>query len=229
MPIVAHFHLLTVRRGKIAHSDSHHIKEVICDMKLDALIKTFWRLLQRDNRLSQRERRTGQSFTRQWIVVSRHEEAGIIKAAQCQPLLMLAKWRSGHDCGGGGRSKTSDSILLEEACQRFVSCPQVQQVYYVTGDFLTLLVLNVRDIMEYEALTRELSFLCAQYKVFKNDCRDAKRQARQKRIEQRVRKACKTSLNSQWFASRYELLQVFLKTSASRCDFCLSDCRCRVT
>lgn len=48
--------------------------------------------------------------------------------------------------------------LLEEARQRFVSCPQVQQVYYVTGDFDFLLVLNVRDMAEYEALTRELFF-----------------------------------------------------------------------
>ncbi len=46
--------------------------------------------------------------------------------------------------------------LLEEDKQRFVTCPQVQQVYYVTGDFDFLLVINVRDMAEYEALTREL-------------------------------------------------------------------------
>ncbi len=48
------------------------------------------------------------------------------------------------------------SDLLEEDKQRFVTCPQVQQVYYVTGDFDFLLVINVRDMAEYEALTREL-------------------------------------------------------------------------
>jgi DNA-binding Lrp family transcriptional regulator len=44
--------------------------------------------------------------------------------------------------------------LLEEDRQRFVNCPQVQQVYYVTGDFDFLLVINVRDMAEYEMLTR---------------------------------------------------------------------------
>ncbi len=46
-----------------------------------------------------------------------------------------------------------------------------RQVYYVTGDFDFLLVLNVRDMAEYEALTRELFlsffFPFRQYKVFK--------------------------------------------------------------
>lgn len=37
MPIVVQFSPFNgFGRGKIAHSDSHHIKEVICDMKLDA-------------------------------------------------------------------------------------------------------------------------------------------------------------------------------------------------
>ncbi|EJD1086053.1 Lrp/AsnC ligand binding domain-containing protein, partial [Salmonella enterica] len=49
----------------------------------------------------------------------------------------------------------------------FVSCPQVQQVYYVTGDFDFLLVLNVRDMAEYEALTRELFFSSGNIKSFK--------------------------------------------------------------
>ncbi len=37
-------------------------------------------------------------------------------------------------CAGGDR-KQAIQFALEEARQRFVSCPQVQQVYYVTGDF----------------------------------------------------------------------------------------------
>ncbi|MNN84430.1 Leucine-responsive regulatory protein [compost metagenome] len=48
--------------------------------------------------------------------------------------------------------------LLDEIKARFVSRPEVQQVYYVTGDFDFLLVLNVKDMTEYEALTREMFF-----------------------------------------------------------------------
>jgi DNA-binding Lrp family transcriptional regulator len=54
--------------------------------------------------------------------------------------------------------------LLEEDRQRFVNCPQVQQVYYVTGDFDFLLVINVRDMAEYEMLTRELFFVSGNIK-----------------------------------------------------------------
>ncbi|WP_373995970.1 Lrp/AsnC family transcriptional regulator [Klebsiella pneumoniae] len=57
--------------------------------------------------------------------------------------------------------------LLEEDKQRFVTCPQVQQVYYVTGDFDFLLVINVRDMAEYEALTRELFFASGNIKSFR--------------------------------------------------------------
>lgn len=58
--------------------------------------------------------------------------------------------------------------LLDQIKKRFVTCPQVQQVYYVTGDFDFLLVLNVRDMGEYEQLTRELFFFgnIKQFKTF---------------------------------------------------------------
>ncbi len=40
-------------------------------------------------------------------------------------------------------------------------------VYYVTGDFDFLLVINVRDMAEYEALTRELFFASGNIKSFR--------------------------------------------------------------
>ncbi|VEB07085.1 regulator for leucine (or lrp) regulon and high-affinity branched-chain amino acid transport system [Klebsiella pneumoniae] len=67
--------------------------------------------------------------------------------------------------------------LLEEDKQRFVTCPQVQQVYYVTGDFDFLLVINVRDMAEYEALTRELFFASGNIKSFRTIVVDAKCEA----------------------------------------------------
>ena len=57
--------------------------------------------------------------------------------------------------------------LLDEIKKRFSSCPQVQQVYYVTGDFDFLLVVNVKDMTEYELLTRELFFVSGNVKTFK--------------------------------------------------------------
>jgi Lrp/AsnC family leucine-responsive transcriptional regulator len=47
---------------------------------------------------------------------------------------------------------------LDEIRHRFLACPQVQQCYYVTGDIDFILIIAVRDMKEYEQLTRELFF-----------------------------------------------------------------------
>lgn len=39
---------------------------------------------------------------------------------------------------------------------RFLSCPQVQQCYDVTGDIDFILIMLVRDMIEFETLTRSL-------------------------------------------------------------------------
>ena len=57
--------------------------------------------------------------------------------------------------------------LLDEIKQRFASCPQVQQAYYITGDFDFLLIVNVKDMVEYEKLTRELFFSSSNIKNFR--------------------------------------------------------------
>lgn len=57
--------------------------------------------------------------------------------------------------------------LLDEVKKRFVNCPQVQQVYYVTGDFDFMLIMNVKDMTEYERLTRDLFFVSGNIKGFK--------------------------------------------------------------
>lgn len=48
--------------------------------------------------------------------------------------------------------------MLDAVRRRFVECPAVGQVYYVTGDADFVLVLTVADMAEYEALTRQLFF-----------------------------------------------------------------------
>lgn len=45
---------------------------------------------------------------------------------------------------------------LDAIRRRFMDCPQVQQCYHVTGEFDFILVISVRDIGAYEALTRTL-------------------------------------------------------------------------
>lgn len=136
-------------------------------MKLDVWDKKILTLLQENNRLSQREiaDRVNLSPSAVNRRIATLEEAGIIKANV-----------SLVDAGKVGRPITimvqvvieNERLdLLQEARQRFVDCPQVQQVYYVTGDFDFLLVINVRDMAEYEALTRTLFFACENIKSFK--------------------------------------------------------------
>lgn len=57
--------------------------------------------------------------------------------------------------------------MLDQVKKRFAECSQVQQVYYVTGDFDFMLVINVKDMSEYEKLTRELFFTAGNIKAFK--------------------------------------------------------------
>jgi DNA-binding Lrp family transcriptional regulator len=57
--------------------------------------------------------------------------------------------------------------LLDAARRRFVACPAVQQVYYVTGEVDFVLIVNVADMAEYERLTRELFFAESNIKSFR--------------------------------------------------------------
>jgi len=57
--------------------------------------------------------------------------------------------------------------LLDPMEQAFTRCPQVQQCYYVTGEWDFVLVLLVRDMVQYTRLTRELFFASNNVKRFK--------------------------------------------------------------
>jgi Lrp/AsnC family leucine-responsive transcriptional regulator len=56
--------------------------------------------------------------------------------------------------------------LLDAVKRRLVACPQVQQVYYVTGEVDFVVILNVADMAEYERLTRDLFFAEGNVKRF---------------------------------------------------------------
>ncbi|KWK41796.1 AsnC family transcriptional regulator [Burkholderia stagnalis] len=62
----------------------------------------------------------------------------------------------------------SEQIDLLDAMKRtFEQCPQVQQCYYVTGEWDFVLILVVRDMDQYNALTRQLFFANNSVKRFK--------------------------------------------------------------
>lgn len=48
--------------------------------------------------------------------------------------------------------------LLDSMKAAFRACPQVQQCYYVTGEWDFILIFVVRDMSEYTTLTRQLFF-----------------------------------------------------------------------
>ncbi len=57
--------------------------------------------------------------------------------------------------------------LLDAVKRRIVACPQVQQVYYVTGEVDFVVILTVGDMEEYVALTREVFFAEGNVKSFR--------------------------------------------------------------
>ncbi|MGF6555485.1 Lrp/AsnC family leucine-responsive transcriptional regulator [Pseudomonas sp. S30_BP2TU TE3576] len=137
-------------------------------MNLDSYDRKILNLLQVNNRISQRE--LAEEVNLSPSAVNRRiaalESAGVIQfnvsivdpALVGRPITIIVEVKLENE----------RLDLLDEIKKRFTSCPQVQQVYYVTGDFDFLLVMNVRDMSEYEQLTRELFFFgnIKQFKTF---------------------------------------------------------------
>lgn len=127
-------------------------------MNLDAYDKKILAILQNNNRVSQRT--LAEEVNLSASAVNRRiaalEEAGIIE----RNVSILNPSRMGRPITIIVEVKLESERLdlLDEIKSRFTSRPEVQQVYYVTGDFDFLLVQNVKDMEEYETLTRELFF-----------------------------------------------------------------------
>ncbi|WP_341646581.1 Lrp/AsnC family transcriptional regulator [Thauera sp. SDU_THAU2] len=67
-----------------------------------------------------------------------------------------------------GVEAESERIDLLDATRRvFLSCAEVQQCYYVTGDWDFVLILAVTNMEHYNALTRQLFFRSNNVKRFK--------------------------------------------------------------
>ncbi|MBP0619585.1 Lrp/AsnC family transcriptional regulator [Cupriavidus consociatus] len=136
-------------------------------LQLDAYDKKLLQLLQNNNKLSQRDLADAVNLSPS--AVNRR-----IASLECEGIIMANT--AVVDPAKVGKLITvlvevtleNERLdLLDEVKKRFVECPQVQQVYYVTGDYDFLLVLAVADMTEYERLTRELFFVSGNVKNFK--------------------------------------------------------------
>ncbi|GLO51352.1 AsnC family transcriptional regulator [Pseudomonas putida] len=127
-------------------------------MQLDDYDKKILTLLQENNKLPQRELAEAVSLSPSAVNrrVTALEAAGVIKSnvslvdpiSVGRPTTIIVEVKVENE----------RLDLLDEIKARFVARAEVQQVYYVTGDFDFLLILNVKDMAEYEALTRDMFF-----------------------------------------------------------------------
>ncbi|UXN57446.1 Lrp/AsnC family transcriptional regulator [Phyllobacterium zundukense] len=128
------------------------------EISLDRTDKAILNLLQRDNKTSQRKIAEQVNLSAPAVQrrIKRLEETGVIQANVAivdpakvgQPITLFAQVAM--------ESERTD--LYETARRSFVAAPEVQQCYYVTGEADFMLVISVRSMSDYEALTRRLFF-----------------------------------------------------------------------
>jgi DNA-binding Lrp family transcriptional regulator len=136
-------------------------------LQLDAYDKKLLQLLQHNNKLSQRDLADAVNLSPSAVNrrIAALEAEGVIMANTA--VVDPAKVGKHITVLVEVTLENERLDLLDEVKKRFVECPQVQQVYYVTGDYDFLLVLTVTDMTEYERLTRELFFVSGNVKNFK--------------------------------------------------------------
>lgn len=136
-------------------------------LTLDAFDLKILAILQTDNRTPQRDiaARVNLSSSAVNRRIAAMEDAGVIRAniavvdpaSVGRPITIIAEVTV--------ESERLD--LLDQVKRRLVSRPQVQQVYYVTGDADFVVILTVKDMEEYVALSRELFFAEGNVKSFR--------------------------------------------------------------
>jgi len=96
----------------------------------------------------------------------RMTEMGVIAAVRAQ----LAPERLGHPLTviAHVEVESEQPEHLDRTRGLFTACPQVQQCYYVTGEWDFVLILLVQDMEQYTSLTRELFFASNNVKRFKS-------------------------------------------------------------
>ena len=136
-------------------------------MELDAFDRKILTLLQKDSRMPQRD--IGDAVHLSASAVNRRiaamEAAGVITAYQAiadpakvgRPITIIVEVTV--------ESERLD--LLDAVKRRLLACPEVQQLYYVTGEVDLVIILTVADMAEYQLLTRQLFFAESNVKSFR--------------------------------------------------------------
>jgi Lrp/AsnC family transcriptional regulator, leucine-responsive regulatory protein len=136
-------------------------------MQLDDFDRKILALLQENNKLSQREISEAVHLSASAVNrrIAMMEETGVIRANVAlvdrakvgRPITVIVEV-----------SVESERLdLIDQVKARFSACPQVQQLYYVTGETDFVLILSVANMTEYEQLTRRLFFAEGNVKHFR--------------------------------------------------------------
>lgn len=135
-------------------------------MKLDNYDRVLLAELQEDGRIPQSE--LGLRAHLSTAAVNRRlkllEGAGVIERFSAQ----LNPKELGYDLTVLVEVKVENerADLLDEMQRRFAACPQVQQCYYVAGEWDFVLIFLVRSMDQYVELTRKLFFETGNVKSF---------------------------------------------------------------
>ncbi len=135
-------------------------------MKLDRYDRVLLAALQDDGRVPQSE--LGQRAHLSTAAVNRRirllEGAGVIEGFSAR----LSSKDLGYDLTVIVEIKAENerADLLDDMRRRFAACPQVQQCYYVAGEWDFVLIVLVRSMDQYVELTRALFFESGNVKSF---------------------------------------------------------------
>ncbi len=123
---------------------------------LDSFDRAILRILQRDNKTPQRTIAEAVNLSAAAVQrrIAAMEAAGVIEAN----VAIVAPQALGMSITAivEVRLKDERSTTVDGAKALFLSAPEVQQCYYVTGGISFVLVIVTSDMVEYEAITRRL-------------------------------------------------------------------------
>lgn len=127
-------------------------------MELDGFDKKILKLLQLNNKISQRELATQVNLSASAVNrrIAALEADGFIKGN----IAIIDNKKIGKSITliVEVRIKNKQTLAMDHHKSSFLSNPAIQQVYIVTGDFDFLLIMTVADMSEYEIISEKLLF-----------------------------------------------------------------------
>lgn len=127
-------------------------------MDLDNFDKKILRLLQKDNKISQRELATQVNLSASAVNrrIATLESEGFIKSN----IAVIDNKKVGKSLTLiiEVKIKNKQTSAMDHHKSIFLEHPAIQQVYIVTGDFDFLLIMTVSDMSEYEIISEKLLF-----------------------------------------------------------------------